>query len=100
MTKKLTKRQKEVLGYIMQGLSNASIAKKMKIEEPTVKMHLSALFRAKGVKTRLELISKEYKKQVEESAVILKRVLRVTHLQGAKYIELDISNYFKKWGIK
>ena len=97
----LPKRQSEVLFYIMQGLSNADIAKKMKIKEPTVKMHLKALFLAKGVKSRLELVVHEHKKQQTEAALIMQRILRdIEFFHGSKYIKMDIENHFKKWGIK
>lgn len=57
---KLTKRQNQILELIMNGMSNARIAKELGIKEPTVKMHVSCLFKAKNVKTRLELAVKEY----------------------------------------
>jgi DNA-binding NarL/FixJ family response regulator len=43
MVKKLTKREKQVLHYLAQGLSNKDIAHEMNIEPPTVKLHVGNL---------------------------------------------------------
>lgn len=98
---KLTKRQEQVLDGIMHGATNSEIAKALGLKEPTVKMHLKALFRAKGVTSRLELVVQEYKNQIREGVCIMKRVLRDVEYSNrisGKYIKYDIENYFKKWG--
>lgn len=48
----LTPRQQEVLGLIVQGKSNKEIARTLRLGEGTVKVHMAALFRSLGVKTR------------------------------------------------
>jgi DNA-binding NarL/FixJ family response regulator len=48
----LTGREKEVLGYLAQGLTNKEIALKMGISTNTVKRHLKSLFARLGVNTR------------------------------------------------
>lgn len=70
--KKLTKRQKDVLEGIMNGASNMEIAKSLGIAVSTVKTRLKELYKIKGVSTRLELVVKEYKKQVREAKSVIK----------------------------
>ncbi len=51
----LTKRELEVVGAIVAGLSNKDIARRFSISEDTVKHHLTNIFDKTGVSTRLEL---------------------------------------------
>jgi DNA-binding NarL/FixJ family response regulator len=55
---KLTTRQKEVLGELLKGRSSKEIARTLDIAEGTVKIHLAAIYRAIGVRTRAEAIAK------------------------------------------
>ncbi len=55
---KLTRRQREVLGYLQQGLSNKQIAGKMNISEPTVKLHIHGLFHKLGAQNRTQIVLK------------------------------------------
>ena len=55
---RLTRRQKEVLSYLQQGLSNKQIAGKMNISEPTVKLHIHGLFHKLGVTNRTQIVLK------------------------------------------
>ena len=55
---RLTRRQKEVLGYLQQGLSNKQIAGKMNISEPTVKLHIHGLFHKLGATNRTQIVLK------------------------------------------
>ena len=55
---KLTKRQREVLNYLQQGLSNKQIAGKMNISEPTVKLHIHGLFYKLGATNRTQIVLK------------------------------------------
>lgn len=48
----LTRRQREVLVLLVEGLSNKEIARKLRLGEGTVKIHLAALFRSLGVRNR------------------------------------------------
>ncbi|PVE23330.1 DNA-binding response regulator [Microvirga sp. KLBC 81] len=48
----LTPRQREVLELLMQGKSNKEIAKSLSLGEGTVKVHMAALFRAFGARSR------------------------------------------------
>lgn len=52
----LTDRQREVLQLAVRGKSNKAIAREMNISDATVKAHLSACFRALGVKNRTEAV--------------------------------------------
>ncbi len=49
---KLTKREHEVLGYIMKGASNKEIARELGLQEVTVKLHVSGVCRKLGAKNR------------------------------------------------
>jgi len=48
----LSPREKQVLGLVVLGCSNAEIAAKLKVTEATVKTHLTSSFRKLGVRTR------------------------------------------------
>ena len=50
----LTPREKQVLGMVVLGFSNADIANKLYLAESTVKSHLSSAFAKLGVRTRSE----------------------------------------------
>lgn len=52
----LTDRQREVLGCLLKGHSNARIADELGIAEATVKQHVHAVYAAFGVAGRVELI--------------------------------------------
>ncbi|MDN3922646.1 response regulator [Roseateles violae] len=49
----LSGRQREVLGLALQGLPNKTIARRLQIAEGTVKVHLSMVYKALGVKNRV-----------------------------------------------
>jgi len=51
----LTRRETEILGTIVAGLSNKEIATKFSLSEDTVKHHLTNIFDKVGVSSRLEL---------------------------------------------
>ncbi len=53
---KLSKRQKQLLVMIEQGLSNRDIADKLDISEHTVKVHLWRLFKRMSVKSRTQAV--------------------------------------------
>jgi DNA-binding NarL/FixJ family response regulator len=50
----LTKRQREILEIIDEGLTNAQIAKRLFLTESTVKQHLRAAYKILGVSNRTE----------------------------------------------
>jgi len=51
----LTKRQKEVLGLVLQGCSNRQISNALSISNSTVKFHCNNLFRHYGANSRYQL---------------------------------------------
>lgn len=55
---KLTVRQKEVLNELLKGRASKEIARTLNIAEGTVKIHLAAIYRTIGVRTRAEAIAK------------------------------------------
>jgi len=54
----LTARQLEVLALLMQGKSNKAIARMLDLAEPTVKNHITAIFKALDVSSRTEAVVK------------------------------------------
>jgi DNA-binding NarL/FixJ family response regulator len=52
----LTKREREVIGLIGQGLKNRQIAERLSISEVTVRHHLTSIFSKLAVSDRLELM--------------------------------------------
>ena len=50
----LSARQREILGYVVEGLSNAEIAKRLYLSESTIKQHLRAVYKLLGVSNRTE----------------------------------------------
>lgn len=55
---KLTGRQREVLAELLKGRASKEIARTLDIAEGTVKIHLAAIYRALGVRTRAEAIAR------------------------------------------
>jgi DNA-binding NarL/FixJ family response regulator len=55
---KLTGRQREVLHELLKGQASKEIARTLDIAEGTVKIHLAAIYRALGVRTRAEAIAR------------------------------------------
>jgi DNA-binding NarL/FixJ family response regulator len=53
----LSRRQKQVIGLVVLGLSNGEIAAKLHLSEHTVKCHLYASFRKLGVNSRDEAVA-------------------------------------------
>ena len=50
----LSERQREVLGLMGQGLSNAAIAERLFISQNTVKFHVAAIYQRLGVSNRVQ----------------------------------------------
>ena len=50
----LTPRQREILGLVARGLTNAEIGRELFLTEGTVKQHLRAAYKALGVGTRVQ----------------------------------------------
>jgi DNA-binding NarL/FixJ family response regulator len=53
----LTARQKEILGLVAEGLTNAQIAKRLFLTEGTIKQHLRAVYKLLGAYNRTEAAS-------------------------------------------
>lgn len=52
----LTRREQEVLGFMLQRLTNAEIARELTIEVTTVKTHVSSILNKLDVKSRRDLV--------------------------------------------
>ena len=50
----LSARQREILGYVVEGLSNAEIGRRLYLSESTIKQHLRGAYKLLGVSNRTE----------------------------------------------
>src|SRR5829696_890440 len=50
----LSIRQREIMGYVVEGLSNAEIGRRLYLSESTIKQHLRAGYKVLGVRNRTE----------------------------------------------
>jgi DNA-binding NarL/FixJ family response regulator len=50
----LSIRQREIMGYVVEGLSNAEIGRRLYLSESTIKQHLRAAYKLLGVSNRTE----------------------------------------------
>ena len=57
----LTRREREVITLVAEGLRNKQIAGRLFISEITVNHHLTSVFRKLGVSDRLELVIYAYR---------------------------------------
>lgn len=64
MRVKLTPREFQVLELVLRGLTNAEIAKKLKVKEGTIKLHVTSIYRTYGLKSRNELMAKYIDKRI------------------------------------
>ncbi|MBB6254885.1 DNA-binding NarL/FixJ family response regulator [Nitrospirillum iridis] len=51
-----TRREREVLDYLLQGRSNKEIARSLELEEVTVKLHVRGICRKLGAKNRTQAV--------------------------------------------
>ena len=65
----LTRREKTVISYLMQGWHNREISTHLSISEQTVKNHLRAIYDKVGVSDRLELVLYAIHQRLELPAV-------------------------------
>ncbi len=56
--KRITRRERQVLGELVEGCSNKEIARRLFIEEITVKVHLSGVYRKLNVSNRTQAVRK------------------------------------------
>ena len=54
--RRLTEREEEVLGRLLEGLANKEIGRALEIQEVTVKLHLRSIYRKLAVKNRAQAI--------------------------------------------
>ena len=61
MNVKLTKREQEIYAYLLEGKSNAQIAKETSVSINTVKTHVAHILKKSGFKNRVQIISNQLK---------------------------------------
>ena len=50
----LTPRQREIMGLVCEGLSNAQIAKRLFVTESAIKQHLQTAYKSLNVRNRVQ----------------------------------------------
>ena len=58
---RLTKREREVLGAVLEGIPNKVICKRLGLALPTVKCHINRLLHKAGASNRAELLARIYR---------------------------------------
>jgi DNA-binding CsgD family transcriptional regulator len=64
----LTKREREIVVAVAEGLTNKEIADRLCISRTTVRTHLTSIFLKLGIPNRLRLIVYAYKRGLADSA--------------------------------
>jgi DNA-binding NarL/FixJ family response regulator len=64
----LTERELEILKLLSSGLSNAELGARLYLSEPTIKTHLSSIFRKLGVRDRVQAVIAAYDAGLVEPA--------------------------------
>jgi DNA-binding NarL/FixJ family response regulator len=64
----LTDRELEILTLLASGLSNAELGARLYLSEPTIKTHLSSIFRKLGVRDRVQAVIAAYDAGLVEPA--------------------------------
>ena len=65
----LTGREREILTLLASGLSNAELGAGLYLSEPTIKTHLSSIFRKLGVRDRVQAVIAAYDAGLVEPAI-------------------------------
>ena len=65
----LTDREREILTLLASGLSNAELGARLFLSEPTIKTHLSSIFRKLGVRDRVQAVIAAYDAGLVEPAL-------------------------------
>ena len=62
----LTDREREILTLLASGFSNVELAKHLYLSEPTIKTHLTSIFRKLGVRGRVQAVIAAYEARLVE----------------------------------
>ena len=63
----LTRREREIVTLVAEGLTNNELADRLCISEATVRTHLTSIFQKLGVRNRLKLVVYTYKHNLVET---------------------------------
>lgn len=77
----LTRRETDVLRYMLRGLKNVDIAGNLEIAEQTVKEHLSSIYRKIGVENRFELMHSLIKTSNEKLTALSKNITELKRIE-------------------
>ena len=69
----LTEREREILTQLARGLSNAELGATLYLSEPTIKTHLSSIFRKLGVRDRVQAVIAAYEAGLVEPTARARR---------------------------
>jgi len=69
----LTERELEILTLLARGLSNAELGATLYLSEPTIKTHLSSIFRKLGVRDRVQAVIAAYEAGLVEPTARTRR---------------------------
>jgi len=61
MVESLTRREREIVALVGEGLTNRELADRLYISEATVRTHLTSIFLKLGVTNRLKLVVYAYR---------------------------------------
>ena len=61
MVESLTRREREIVALIAEGLTNRELADRLCISEATIRTHLTSIFLKLGVTDRLKLVVYAYR---------------------------------------
>ena len=86
----LTRRESEVARLVSQGLSNKAVARKLGVQEGTVKIHLHNVFRKLGISNRTGLILKKVGREWPSALLVIGAVITIawTALLGYGIVHL------------
>lgn len=91
----LTEREYEIKDLVVKGLTNLEIARRLSIEEKTVKFHMTSIMAKNGVQSRSQLISNDLTQTLVVSNAQMVNSLKET-LRDLNKVEIERQEILKK----